>query len=249
MATDIAQTNDCLEYLGLSQPDGDDYTLVARLKDRVENQIRKFVRHGVTQATYTHLLPSSPIIGNESIDTYVEITGGRVSLGRGRYGADVLQLPQMFVRSITSVYEDVNAKAGQGSNDFPAATLLTAGTEYWLDVDETGLSRSGFLIREAGTWSRRPRTIKVTYVAGLTAAELESDYSDIKDLICEEVQMRFQRAKSMQGTAGAGGRIKSESIGGEYSVSYDTGVMTTGSGLMAETEAKLDPYVFWGTIL
>src|SRR5690606_19172886 len=143
-------------------------------------------RHGVTQATYTHLLPSSPIIGNESIDTYVEITGDRVSLGRGRYGADVLQLPQMFVRSITSVYEDVNAKAGQGSNDFPASTLLTAGTEYWLDVDETGLSRSGFLIREAGTWSRRPRTIKVTYVAGLTAAELESDYSDIKDLICEE---------------------------------------------------------------
>lgn len=241
---DIATTEDCLEYLGLDSPTAADRALVSRLKKRVENLARTFCRHGIAQETYTHLLPKSPVI-NESVDQHVEISGDRASIGRGQFGSDVLQLPQMFVRSITSLFQDTNAKAGQGSGDFGASTELTAGTDFYLDVDETGLSRSGWLVKEAGTWPRQPRTVKVTYVAGLTAAELDDAYSDIKDGICEEVQMRFQSTKSMQGADGQSGRIKSESIGGEYSVSFDTAVMSQ-SGLMTETEAKLQPYRFYG---
>jgi len=95
------------------------------------------------------------------------------------------------VNSVTSVYEDMDGASGQGTDPFPAETLLTAGTDYeLLKTGSGGVARSGILRRIGGVWQRPAvytpgtispgvgetgGTIKVTYNAGFATipADLE----------------------------------------------------------------------------
>jgi hypothetical protein len=96
---------------------------------------------------------------------------------------DHFVLPEMPVESITSLYWDPAAYAGQGTDDFASTTLLTAGTDYFLDRDRTGdnYSNSGKVFRIGGVWTGRyrrgldqlyihrepaPGVIKVTFTSG-----------------------------------------------------------------------------------
>lgn len=96
--------------------------------------------------------------------------------------------PDLFLRNrpvtaVSSVYLDNNAYSGQGTDPFPSTTLLTAGTDYMLDLQSSGMCKSGRLIRLSGGWPALKvatagrlvaRTdigrgnIKVTYTAGYT---------------------------------------------------------------------------------
>lgn len=97
---------------------------------------------------------------------------------------EMVRVRQRPVLSITNVWEDPSACAGQNANDFQSGTLLTAGTDYYLPwdmPDNSQASWTGRLIRLGTVWSPRwvystglltPRmlpstgTIKVVYVAG-----------------------------------------------------------------------------------
>lgn len=59
------------------------------------------------------------------------------------------------VSELTAVYVDPTGYYGQGSGAFAAATLQTAGTDYFLRVDQPDgvTSRSGIIERVSGVWS------------------------------------------------------------------------------------------------
>ena len=104
------------------------------------------------------------------------------------------------------------------------------------------MSRSGQLIRRGAAWPTRPRTVKVVYQAGLTAADLDGPFSDIKFALLDEVALRFREAKRRQAVdATFGGVIHSESIGGEYTVSYETSE-STATALTDVSRERLGPY-------
>jgi hypothetical protein len=239
---EIVSPAEIVSYLGLgSNVTPADSGLIQMLKAMVENEARAFCGHNITQ-------PVEPIV------EYLPQPGGQLRvepLLRHRESwnelseADtILQLSQPFVRQAgLEVRVDLAAAAGQGDGDFGDETLLQIGTDYLLDMDETAMSRSGQLIRRGAAWPRRPRTIKVLYQAGLTASDLDGPFSDIKFALIEEVALRFREVKRRQGgNVPLGGLIRSESIGGEYKVAYETGEAPTGA--MAEvTRDRLAPYL------
>ncbi|MGE3314008.1 MAG: hypothetical protein AB7O26_02750 [Planctomycetaceae bacterium] len=240
---EIISRAEVVAALGLGATISDaDSGLVELLKRIVENEARRYCRHAITQSAspYIHFLPASApaVAGGTLLERESSATLG--------FGATVdsriLQLPVPFVRSESlEVRVDLQSAAGQGVDAFGNDTLLVLGSDYYLDVDEPGLSRSGQLVRITGSWPKRPRTVRVSYFAGFTAAELDGPYSDIKGAVLDEVCARYQSAKSRQGSGGAGA-IQSESIGGEYSVTYDTRTFDA-APLQPETRDRLAPYV------
>lgn len=250
MATypEICPIEEIIAYLGLGATLSDaDQGLLTMLKGHVEDAARRYVRHGITQPTtsYVEYHPRSDraAFGEEILS----LSGTTVTLNRQSDNGHVIVLGNGFVRSITTVYEDFDAYFGQDASDFAAATLLTSGSDYYLltenTVGGTALSKSGMLIRRSGNWPNRAGTVKVTYVAGFTAAELDDQFRDIKLAIMEEVVNTFKIAKSRAGVDPGGGPVESFSIGGQVSISYDTSsTMTSQFGLSKMALARLRPY-------
>ena len=247
---EIVDLSEIIIYLGLQTTLTDsDKGLLTMLKTHSENDARRYVRHNITQPTsdYVEFHPRTnrTRFGAE----IVELSGDVVSLQQASIGGDIIQLDQIFVRSITEVREDFDGYFGSEASDFPAGSVLTEGTHYYMRVEErinsTDLNKTGHLLRRSGNWPSRAGTVKVTYNAGFTAAELDSEYSDIKLTIIEEVAFRFKKSKTMQGTEGGFGPLKSFSIGGEVSYSFDTtsdAAKTGQSGLLRESERRLFKY-------
>jgi hypothetical protein len=149
------------------------------------------------------------------------------------------------------VYEDRQSRGGQQTGDFAAASELTVGTDFWIDYDESAYSREGILFRYAWDWPDLPRSVKVTYTAGLTAAALADEFLYVQDAVINETIERFHYRKARQGTSGVSGTIKSEKLK-DYSVSYAVGsdaLTPNASGLSDNTEASLGPIVFYGRML
>ncbi len=67
--------------------------------------------------------------------------------------AQPIFLTETPVQSITSLYLDWGASAGQSANPFPADTLLDPTTDYFLDRDRNldNYSDTGFIYRSGGT--------------------------------------------------------------------------------------------------
>jgi len=224
--TDIVATADIETELGGTLV-GDDVTLLNSIRTRTERSIRNYVRWAITEATYTHYLPSYGVAGPR------------------------LQLPQPFVTSVTSVHEDTQSRGGQQAGDFGAGTELTIGTDFWLDYDESNYSREGVLFRNAGYWTSFPRAIKVVYTSGFDAAALADEFLFVQQAVINETISRFHYRKERQGASGVSGTVKSEKLK-DYSISYAVGadsLSVNTSGLSSNTEADLDPIVFMGRML
>lgn len=242
-ASEIATIPEIVAELGMTATlTAADEAVLTQIKGRVEDLARRYVKHGIARAEYTVYLPGRDVFSPESRE-YIDVQNDQVILNRSVVDGHILQLPQVYVVNdgTLAVYEDFNAEGGQKAGDFAVGTLLTKGTDYRLDTDDSGeLSDSGHLVRITGSWSSRARTIRATFNAGFTAAQLDSTYRDIKDAIINEVVMRFRMRKSQQG--GGGGAIKGYSIGGQVSVTYDTSVLPRSGELADSTKASLRPY-------
>lgn len=149
---------------------------------------------------------------------------------------DMLCLRHIPVRSISEVREDPSANANFKTGDFADATVLTNGTDFFLDVNVDGISESGFLRRANSIWSLWPRSIKITYQAGYTneefAGEGDIDASPIAEavLICGIILFK-QKAVNAKGNGGfLPGPIQSEKLG-DYS--YTIG-KNAGGGLLGD---------------
>lgn len=120
------------------------------------------------------------------------------------------------------VREDTAANAGAATGAFADETILTYGTDYWLDntadlpVDGTltPLSETGLLTR-ATSWPTEARSVKITYMGGHRLADLGDQLANIKYAAILTVMTAFRTIEEIQG--GSDG-ASSESIG-KYSVS------------------------------
>jgi len=180
----ITNNSDVMNYVsacGLPIPNG--LTLLVTLaRNAAEQGLRQFLGYRIERQTVTEMLPwgegNLRTDGDGTASGFDLSPGGMVvSRGVGRTSRRELVLGQLPVRSITSVYDNPSAWNVAGG-DFPASSLLSPNV-YYLDAPEnTGSPAycwSGILYRNVGSWATLPRAIKVTYEAGLDAAELADD--------------------------------------------------------------------------
>jgi hypothetical protein len=185
----ITTDDECMTYLRItSAANIAKYGgLVTLLRPFAERMVRKYVGYGIEEATYTEYHPlistrpsmSQGYTEDEEILAYEGSPQGARPIRQGRGNSrDCLRLCNLPVRSIGSIYEDPSAWINTDvSLAFPATTLLVAGRDYQVDWDKqkddgTKISSTGFVYRTGGIWSLQARTVKVTYTAGYTAAEL-----------------------------------------------------------------------------
>ena len=202
-----------------------DYDKVDRIRQRVESLAKKFVRHGISSTSYTHILPPRGPI------------------------RDVLQLPQLYLTAVAHVYEDRNARGGQAAGDFAAATELDQGTDWMIGESFTDFNEESCLRRINAYWPSEPHTVKVVYTAGLTADKLKGEFYFVKDALIRECVELFHYAKDREGASGSVGPVVSERLK-DYAVSYSNNAKriteigpgrSSASGLLPETELALHP--------
>lgn len=194
---DIADNDEILTtYLGISSPSQAVQDTLEMIRLGIEASIKKFCRWNIVSATKTAYLPLQPT----AMGVYLPSAETCYNRPWPTGTRNRLQLPSMYVSSITSIYEDQSAVGGAGSSDFAAATLLTAGTDYYLEKDQgSSASWSGGVIRVGTGWSSIPGTIKATYVSGFTESDLQNDQNDLRFAVtkeCADHYVRHLRLKS-----------------------------------------------------
>jgi hypothetical protein len=204
-------------------------TRMRAIRTQVENAARRFVRHNITQPSsdYIEIHPIRRGTGHVAVTEYHDVVGDKVVSSVASNRRSKIRLRQKFARSITNVWEDLNAEFGNGSSDFSTSTLLTSGTDYGLqwDASEAGIAESSMLIRHNRWWPSKPGTVKVQYNAGLTAAELADEYLWVKQALIEEVAQRFYYHHSQAETTfgqTTGAPQKEQSIPGDFKETFDT---------------------------
>lgn len=125
------------------------------------------------------------------------------------------------------VNENVGAYGGQATGAFAIGTQLVGGVDYYLDVDTTGVSKSGILRRIYGSWSREARSIKVIYVSGSLSLGVE-DSALVREVIIMCVVNAYRLWKSTMNVNPGGVVVKSESIG-KYNYSAGGSVGSSGN--------------------
>lgn len=199
------------------------------MTDYVDAAIKKWLGRDIEQTTY----PGAA-------------TGGTGDSGfYSGTGTSRLILRQRPVRSITSIYVDASGRWGQNPDgSFATATLLTAGTDYALDLDayngSANVSMKGIVVRIGNVWPAlrtynrgwitpgvEPQrgNIKVAYVAG---------YSSVPSDIVQAAALWVSHIRNIQPK---GGTLSSESLG---SYSYSLAAMT--GGMPAEVRMLLSGY-------
>ena len=245
----IAPRAEVLTILGLTaSPTAAQLGLVTLLHPLAERAVKDLVGYEVESGTYTELYPLRDY-GGANTDLFVTVSGDSVYLSSGRAENQVLQLLQLPVRSITEVREDLGAMGGQASGAFPASTVLTAGTDYYLDIDESGLSRTGHLYRIGAGWPQEARTVKVTYTAGYTASELDNRYAAFRTAVLLTMQASYTAAIARQAMteAGAAGPLIAERLD-DWSATYANPSFTGSAGsdlivMPGEAKRMLMPFL------
>ncbi len=214
----------------------DDQVMIATdLAPRAQASVKTYLGWSIEQTSYTEFLPridqrlpEAPLesrqFGSLSIDGPILATTSNSEL----------PLTEKYLRSVTGVYENRSAFETDAVNGDWTNFQLTAGSDFTVDWDEPGLSFSSVL-RRVGSWPVKARSVKVIYVAGLSANELATDrFTDIKEAAMLTIQLWYLDAvafRRKQGQEGSG-LVKSESLG-DWSISYDQGGINTLLGISA----------------
>lgn len=211
---------DVLPFLGMAGgATGEEKEALNILLIAADRAVKNFCGTSVETASHTHYLPlrfrrnpaaSARTWFEKQADKAVEMTSVPSMAG------DRLVLPEVPVTAISHVYEDHDAYGDQIATDFPASSELTEGEDFWLWQFESGMCRSGLLMRRGTVWPSRPGTVKVEYTAGWTADQLAAGpASPIKLAVLIAIQSYFA-------SWGEGGTaLKAERLG-DYAVTYAT---------------------------
>jgi len=232
-------TSEVYPYMGKSEATitTEETALVNLLLPMAQAAVEEFLGYGIESTTYTEYLPSTPV--------RIETSEFADALGSfALSGGEVLQLSNLPVRAITSVQE--SETAGLAGGDWPDPL---PSANYGVDWSQEGLSWSGQLIRQGGSWTNTLRGVKVVYQAGLSAEELGGKYSLFKLAVLQTISKFYVEAKSHQENAGVGsggvGAILSETLG-EYHVYYDSASARELTGftyvLPFSVQRMLEPY-------
>lgn len=232
----IATIAEARTYLGLAASTiGDtDLGLINDCLLAAHASVRKHLRYDPEQQTRTEFYPRGVERSASGGEGTWDSRGGQAFFEPASGGgeADVLVLAHIPVRSITSLYEDSDARFGTAASAFPASTLLTQGTDYWPEFDSASFCMSG-IIRRNTAWPTSPGSVKVTYVAGWSADELAGvtvsgglgvpDARDIKEAVLLAACRKFKERKLHAKSSRAGwiaGPLTGETLG-SYSYTAD----------------------------
>lgn len=212
----------------------------------VEGMVKSWLGTHMEFAQTTEILPIGRSRTREPLLEDARREGPVVRLQSNVGGLKTLQLRNVPVwESGIEVREDLDAKGGAATDAFPAGSILEYGNICWLDIDEhidddNRLSHSGILYR-SGYWPQEPRTVKVTYFGGETAARLaDSNHaSHIKmgALICH--LHAYKAIAQLKGQGGVVKAVTGERIG-KYSyqtpeaVTLATSILNLGVPLAAQ---------------
>lgn len=244
----IVSSGDCLAYVracGLAVPPGL-APLIAFVRASCERMLKDYVGYELEyDAARVAYLPHH--MGNTRTDADFtgvgfDMAGGQVVQREvGRNTKRELVLPELPVKSVASVYDN-SAAWNTAGGDWPASSLLAANAYYLDTPDGAGRCWSGVLYRNVGSWTNIPRAVKVTYAAGLTAAELEDDYPNFKLAVLTAFAINFGKILARGRVALTGHMATSFSIE-DFSVSLGTNPLANpdGAGLQGvdfPTEAR-----------
>lgn len=271
----IASFQEILVALGLSdltQLSTGNEALAKLVHGPAEGAVKDYIGYNPIQAVRTEFYPTRDELAGSMLHGHTEFGYATVSplshstraeIGNWRTDgleAHKLLLRSIPIRSITSVHEDREGRSGQGSNKFPASTLLTPDEDYYIDLDENEHGRSGFLIRRGRSWPCDIRSVRVIYTAGYSPLEFmgfgDVDASPIKHAVILTAVRLFVQLKSHAGSPSGGfgaGPVKQEKLG-DYA--YAMGLSADEGGLGSFTlnpgqlpdaaKEMLGPYIHFG---
>lgn len=234
----------------------DDYGIVNMLLPMVDGTIKRFLGWNVIQKTWTHLLPDIDMYDPNQFGSAwplgepFDASSGRISYFYPGT-PQILQTPEIPLRSVTSLFVDFASAGGQNSNDFPIGTKLTLGTDYYIpfdapDIGQTvhyasGISWAGHIRRWlGGVWPGRGQTAQCTYVAGVTPDELDGvtqlasrSVGDIKyaAVLSSVAAFRQLKAWSDRSAGQEAGPIISERLA-DYAATYAEDAILQVTGMM-----------------
>lgn len=240
----VVSVQEAQDWLGLSSLD----SLANSLIQRAERHVCRHLGWSfIGQRSVTEYLPLEQALPLVADPPYVVDSQHTRAVPANYYTANVLQLRHIPVRPLLAtpvVYEDWTGYFGQPPGSFPSSGLLEYGVDYFIRTEEPGLSWSGQLLRRTYWFPNIPGSVKATYTAGFTDAELASDYSDLKDAVLETLADLYLRAKAVG--LGHFSDIKSESDGGGVSVAYADKVLNC--GIPDRAAMMLEGFMFCGEI-
>lgn len=183
-----------------------------------EGAVVEFLGYNPCQAQYTKYVPQEE--GNQQTNdpVYVLDSSASRAVPGFYYNPRIIQLRDLPVRSIVSIFEDATGYFGQEPNSFPANTQLVQGSDFFLKMDTDGLSWNGQVVRRAFWFPMTIGSVKITYVAGFTDGELETTYSCFGEAVCIAAQYRYLQMKAV--SLGQFPDIKSEGLGGGANAQY-----------------------------
>lgn len=222
----IIDPSEVLDDLGLENADPADIRRMSRSIMSAQRAIEEYLGYLLERETHTEYYPIAR--QRSARDSFVDVIGQRVLLGREGDSALIIANRPVINDDTLAVYESFNGQSGQSTSAFPAASLLTKGSDYFLDViGNEDYSMSGILYRRAGTWSPEIGSIMVIYSAGFTAADLNGTgtfkrAAVIKDSLFEEAKRDFRQRRANAANLDRAAPLSSESIG-QYSYSAGGG--------------------------
>lgn len=219
----------------------------------VESAVEDFLQIEIENKVQIEYLPAQPLGINRDIliSDYERTDQGVVAASAG--GLATLQLKQtpVFKDGTLEVREDYDAPQTAPASAFDADTVLTYGDDYWLDITrEETVSGSTVYISDTGTiqrygsWPDTPRTVKVTYTAGWTDAQLNSGFAGaVKLAVLDTISLAFHGNEKRNDPKN---NPSSESIGKySYSAGNQSGVEAFANGsvnLPPSAMTRLQPY-------
>lgn len=218
----------------------------------MEQALKDYIGYDIEQGEHTEFLPaqSSQFAVEGFTGAYEGSEAGALPVFEGQGHWRELYIRHRPIRSFTSVHENLSAwdvSGVGGTGDWPAAAVLTEGSEFVADWEEPGICWSGKLIRN-GAWSRVARTVRVIYTAGLTEEELASnEYAVFRHaaLFAVIANMHLLKALAKQSDGFKPGPITSESLA-DWSASYSgsfTDMLSMNFVLPAVSQNLLGKYV------
>jgi hypothetical protein len=231
-----------------------------------EAAVRKFLRFDPMQrqrVEYYPILSNAQHTTRGDYSQWDSRNGKAVITDYSGVGGDIITLKHTPVAddNTLEVRENYDARAGQNSGSFGSTTVLTQGTQYWLDTDETtGFSLSGSLVRVGGNWPRDPRSVKVTYNGGFTRDQIDGNDPDFVCPAAAAIKLgaiithiAVYRSFKLLGKQGdsvglVAGPITSESIDG-YSYSISPVAQSFNASVPPDAANHLQPFRSYSGLL
>ena len=257
----IVTAAEVLAELGITAPTTAESTVVANAIIKAEGAVRLFLQYDPLYGAHTEYHPQQPFQAQISRGIWEVMEQRAVLRQVSEAATNELQLGHVPVRGSPSVWRDYNGRSGMATGAFPDSSLLTIGTDFWPNYDRFDSASNPVcvdgILRTIGLWPTTPGTVKVTYNAGYSSAELRGsdrtiDASPIWDACLEEAVRRARRVLvTSKGKVGVKPGVFSSERLGDYSYSLDgaTTARLFGGAILPENREKLFPFICIGSML